>query len=103
MEALHHELLIVQVVNMVLGPVVALLLRPLGYEFPPGEDVIPDFLVMCMVIVVALVALAMLVRSRLSVESPGKLQIILEDGIGGLSGMLEEWIGPKGLRYLPIV
>lgn len=103
MEALHHELLIVQVVNLVLGPVVAALLRPLGYEFAAGQDVIPDYLVMCGLTVLLVVALSLVVRSRLSVENPGSLQIVLEDLVGGLTGMLDEWIGPKGIRYLPIV
>jgi len=102
MDALHHELLIVQIVNAVLGPVVAALLRPLGFEFI-GHEVIPDYLVMCGVIVVGAVALALVVRSRLSVENPGHLQIVLEDLLTGLTGMLDEWIGPKGIRYLPIV
>ncbi len=103
MEALHHELLIVQVVNLVFGPVVAALLRPLGYEFAAGVDVIPDYLVMCGVIVFLIVALSLVVRSRLSVENPGRLQIVIEDLVGGLSSMLEDWVGPKGIRYLPIV
>jgi F-type H+-transporting ATPase subunit a len=103
MEALEHPLLIVELVNLVLGPAVTLLLRPLGFEPEPGHDVIPNYLVMCLVIVVALTALSLVVRSRLSVEHPGKLQIILEDLVGALTGMLEEWIGPKGIRYLPIV
>ncbi len=103
MGALHHPLFIVEIVNALFGPIVTVLLRPLGFEAVPGEDVIPDYLVMCGLIVVMLVALSLLVRSRLSVEDPGKLQIIMEDGLAGLSGMLEEWIGPKGLRYLPIV
>lgn len=102
MDALHHELLIVQIVNAVFGPVVAALLQPLGFDFT-GHDVIPDYLVMCGVIAVGAVALALVVRSRLSVEHPGHLQIVLEDLLTGLTGMLEEWIGPKGIRYLPIV
>ena len=42
-------------------------------------------------------------RSRLSVENPGTLQIILEDGVGAIVGLLEEWIGPTGRKYLPLI
>src|SRR4029077_657891 len=41
--------------------------------------------------------------SRLSVDKPGKLQIIMEDGLAGLNGMLDEWVGPTGRKYLPLV
>ena len=42
-------------------------------------------------------------RSRLSVENPGKLQIVLEDGCARCSACSSEWIGPKGHRFLPLI
>ncbi len=42
-------------------------------------------------------------RSRLSVEHPGKLQIMLEDGVMSVVNLLEEWIGPEGRKYLPLI
>ncbi len=103
MEKLEHPLLIVQWVNALLGPLVVAALHPLGIHFEPGEDVIPGYLVMCGLIVVALTVLCLIGRSRLSVENPGKLQIVVEDLVGALIGMLEEYIGPKGRNYLPLV
>ncbi len=103
MEALHHELLIVQIVNWLLGPLVASALGPLGFEFAPGEQVIPDYLVVAGLIVLAVTIGCLVIRGRLSVENPGQAQIVLEDGIGAVQGLLEEWIGPKGRRYLPLV
>jgi F-type H+-transporting ATPase subunit a len=103
MEALHHELLIVQIVNWLLGPLVAAALAPLGFEWAPGEQVIPDYLVIAGLIVAAVTIGCLLIRSRLSVEDPGKVQILLEDGVGAVQSLLEEWIGPKGRRYLPLV
>jgi F-type H+-transporting ATPase subunit a len=58
---------------------------------------------MCLVIFIGLTALSLLVRSQLSVESPGRLQILLEDVVGFLNGLLTEYMGPKGLRYLPLI
>ena len=103
MEQLQHELWIVQTVNAVFGPLVAALLRPLGIEFELGERVIEDYVVMSALIVVAMTGVCLMLRTRLSVEHPGKLQIVMEDAVGALIGLLEDTIGPKGPRYLPLV
>jgi len=103
MEKLHHTLWIVQLVNALFGDIVAAALRPLGITFEPGQDVIPDFIVMSLVTLVAVSFLCLLIRSRLSVENPGKLQILLEDALTFVYGMLDSNIGPKGRRYLPVV
>jgi F-type H+-transporting ATPase subunit a len=103
MEKLHHTLWIVQLVNALFGGLVAAALRPLGITFEPGKDVIPDFIVMALLILVAVALLSLLFRSRLSVENPGKVQILLEDALSFVYGMLDDNIGPKGRRYLPVV
>ncbi|HEX2456291.1 MAG TPA: F0F1 ATP synthase subunit A [Vicinamibacterales bacterium] len=98
----EHPLLIVEAVNAALGPLVRAALTPLGVHLNPVEP-IPPYMVMVMLIVVFLTALCLFVRSRLSVENPGKLQIVIEDGVRAMVGMLEQWIGPKGPKYLPLV
>jgi F-type H+-transporting ATPase subunit a len=102
MENLEHPLLIVEWVNALLGPLVAAALAPLGYHFE-GHDVIPAHIVMTLLIVVFVTVLCLVMRSRLSVEHPGKFQILLEDGVMAVAGLLEEWIGPDGRRYLPLI
>lgn len=102
MEKLEHPLWIVQAVNALLGPLVARALAPLGFHFEPGR-VIPDYLVMSLLIVVTVTIVCLIMRSRLSVEHPGRFQILLEDGVLGFRGLLEEWIGPKGRNYLPLI
>ena len=103
MEKLHHELWIVKIVNAIFGPVVAALLRPLGYEFAPGQAVIPDHLVMCALVVVVLAVIGLVLRSQLSVDSPSRLQIVLEDVVGFFVNLLKSNIGETGPRYLPLV
>jgi F-type H+-transporting ATPase subunit a len=103
MENLEHPLLIVSVVNALLGPLVKAVLEPLGFHVSQDHDVIPNYLVMTMLIVAGTTALCLFIRSRLSVENPGRLQILLEDGVRAVIGLLDEWIGPKGHRFLPIV
>ena len=104
MEKLEHPLWIVDVVNAVLGPPVKAALEALGFHIKAEHGiVIPNYLVMVMLLVGALTVLSLIIRSRLSVEHPGKLQILFEDGLTAIIGMLEEWIGPKGRNYLPLI
>lgn len=103
MEKLHHELWIVQLVNAIFGPLVTKVGGLLGYHFEHPDKPIPDFIVMVYLIVVVLIALAFVLRSRLSVDSPGKLQIVFEDAVGGLRGMLSDIVGPKGPSFLTLV
>ena len=102
MEKLEHPLWIVDFVNAILGPPVRAIGEALGYHFT-GHHVIPNYLVMVLLIVTGLTVLSLIVRSRLSVENPGKLQIVLEDGVRAVVGLLEEWIGPKGGQFLPLI
>ena len=102
MEKLEHPLWIVDFVNAILGPPVRAIGEALGYHFT-GHHVIPNHMVMVLLIVAGLTILSLIVRSRLSVENPGKLQIILEDGVRAVLGLLEEWIGPKGGQFLPLI
>ncbi|MBK5297520.1 MAG: F0F1 ATP synthase subunit A [Vicinamibacteria bacterium] len=103
MEKLHHELWITHAVNVVFGPIAAAILRAFGRDVPVGAQVIPDYLAMLIVIAVALTALSLVVRSRLSVENPGTLQVALEDFITAFQGLLADFVGPKGPGYLPLV
>jgi F-type H+-transporting ATPase subunit a len=98
----EHPLLIVDLVNAVLGPIVAPVLESMGFHADPAHA-IPNYLVMILIVVSGLTGLCLFVRSRLSVENPGKMQILIEDGVKALIGMLEQWIGPKGPKYLPLV
>jgi F-type H+-transporting ATPase subunit a len=103
MEKLEHELWIVQAVNAALGPAVRALLRAIGRPVPEGANTIPDYLVMAGLIVLAWTVLCLIVRRSLSVENPGRLQILLEDGVSAVQGMLHDYVGHKGPRYLAIV
>jgi F-type H+-transporting ATPase subunit a len=104
MEKLEHPLWIVDVVNAILGPPVKAALEALGFHIRAEHGiVIPNYLVMVMLIVAGLTVLSLIIRSRLSVENPGKLQIVAEDAVTALLNLLEEWIGPKGRKYLHLI
>ena len=103
MELLEHELWIVQAVNAALGPAVASMLRALGRPVADSAKVIPSHVIMAGLIVVGWTILCLVVRRRLSVAQPGRVQILIEDGLRAAQGMMHEYIGPKAPRYLAIV
>jgi F-type H+-transporting ATPase subunit a len=103
MEALHQPLWIVDAVNLLVGPLVAALLAPFGFHFEDTHHVIPDYLVMCLIVLVGLIVLAMVLRSRLSVENPGRLQIVMEDAVSFVTNLLRDFTGDKAPKYLSIV
>jgi hypothetical protein len=71
MEKLEHELWIVQAANAVFGPMVNALLGWFGFHVADPSKPIPNYLVMVYLIVLVLIALAFVLRSRLSVDNPG--------------------------------
>jgi F-type H+-transporting ATPase subunit a len=56
-----------------------------------------------LLIVAFLTVLSLIVRSRLSVENPSRFQIVMEDAVSAIVGLLEQWIGPKGRQFLPLI
>jgi len=64
---------------------------------------LPDHVVMAIFVAVLLTGFALWFRSRISLENPGKLQLVLESVVGGLIGMLEENVGHKGRQFLGLV
>jgi F-type H+-transporting ATPase subunit a len=87
-EALEHRSPLVEGVNA--------LLAPFGWH-------IPDYLVFSGLIVLIVLGVGLAIRSRLSVDNPGKFQILLEDLVSFLVSELEAIIGHgKGRQYLGI-
>lgn len=88
MEALEHPSPLVDAINALVGP--------FGLH-------VPDYLVFCGLIVLIVLAIGLAIRSRLSVDNPGTLQILLEDLVGFVVTQLENVIGHgKGRAFLPI-
>jgi F-type H+-transporting ATPase subunit a len=99
----HPKYLIVDWVNAALTPILGPLFERFGVHASADHPLIPPHIVMTMLIVAAVAALGFLVRSRLSVENPGKLQILMEDAVSAMNGILNEWIPGKGSRFLPFI
>jgi F-type H+-transporting ATPase subunit a len=83
----EHELLVVKWVNDLLG----------------GRFVIPPHVVMETVVVIALIVIFAIFRTRYSVESPGRLQQAFELFVEFVDEQLESNVGHEGHKYLGIV
>ena len=103
MEKLHHELWLTQAVNTCWVHWPPRFCASLAGRCRIPAHVIPDYLVMIIVFTLGLTAFALLVRSRLSVENPGKLQVLVEDYVGLLPHAARRLRRAQGPRYLPLV
>jgi F-type H+-transporting ATPase subunit a len=99
----EHQLLIVKWVNELLGPPFASLLSVFGVHVQAGHDVIPVQIVMGGIVVLILMIFTLIIKSRLSVENPGKLQQSMELVVEFLEGQVEENIGHDGHQFIPII
>lgn len=88
MERLEHPSPVAALINS--------LLAPLGIHAP-------DHVVFSALIALFALVLGLIVRSRLSVDNPGKLQIILEDMISFFISVVENNIARDGRRFLPLL
>jgi len=61
-----------------------------------------NFIVMQLLVALIIVVLFAILRSRLSVDRPGKMQHIFEEVYSFLRGTAEDNIGHDGPRYLPL-
>jgi F-type H+-transporting ATPase subunit a len=65
---------------------------------------LPDHVIMAMLVVVLLAAVLIPISRRLSVESPGNGQQMLEQIVSGLEGLIDDVVGHGyGKRFLPFI
>ena len=83
----EHELLVVKWVNDLLG----------------GRFVVPPHVVMETIVLIALILIFAIFRTRYSVESPGRIQQAFELFVEFVNEQLESNVGHDGHKYLGIV
>jgi len=91
--------------NHVFGPTALRLLHTLHIQPKDFERPIPEYVVMSLIVLVLCTILALLLRSRLSVERPGAMQqvaeLLLTNPMGfGIKDLLEENVGPEAHRFI---
>jgi len=67
------------------------------------ENAIPWYTVMFVIACILSVAIIWILKGQLSEEEPGYGQQTLELGVLTVRSMLEDIIGPQGLKYFPVV
>jgi F-type H+-transporting ATPase subunit a len=67
------------------------------------ENAIPWYTVMFVIACILSVTVIWILKGRLSHEEPGYGQQTLELGVLAIRGMLEDIIGPQGLKYFPVI
>ena len=67
------------------------------------ENAIPWYTVMFVIACILSVAIIWILKGQLSEEEPGYGQQTLEVGVLAVRGMIEDIIGPQGLKYFPVV
>lgn len=67
------------------------------------ENAIPWYTVMFVIACILSVAIIWILKGQLSEEEPGQGQQTLEVGVLAVRNMLEEIIGPQGIKYFPVV
>src|SRR5438270_13625824 len=104
----EHVTWLTQFVNHHLWHYALALLAALHIQPGNPELPIPDHVVMAVVVVIIGTILALVLRSRLSVEKPGALQQVAEMLLTnplsfGIKDLLEENVGHEGVCYVPFV
>ena len=104
----EHVTGLTQLVNHYLGPFAMALLSWLHIKPENPETPIPEHVVMGVVVLILATLLALLLRSRLSVEKPGATQqvaeLLLTNPLGfGIKDLLEENVHHGALKLIPFV
>jgi F-type H+-transporting ATPase subunit a len=96
----EHPLLIVDWINSLLGPTAASIF---GVPYQPGDHIIPMQVIISTIVLLLLFVFFGILRTRLSVENPGRVQQAMEVAVEFLDGQLEENIGHEGRKYLMMI
>lgn len=102
---MEHQLWFTALLNKVLGGAVSALLTPLGPAFTPADpgNPIPNYIAMEALAILIILAAAIYLRRKLSVENPGGFQHVMEVVVEFTRNMNEEIIGHDGRRYITMI
>jgi F-type H+-transporting ATPase subunit a len=100
---MEHELWLTEWLNKLLGGAVTNLLVRIGIPPADATHPIPNYIAMELVVILVILAVAIWLRSRLSVENPGKVQHAMEVVVEFTQNMADEIIGRGGRRYVAML
>jgi F-type H+-transporting ATPase subunit a len=100
---MEHELWFTAILNKLFGGAVTSLLVKIGVPPANAAHPIPDYLAMELVVILGILAAAIWLRSRLSVENPGRFQHAMEVVVEFTQNMADEIIGHGGRHYVTML
>ncbi len=98
----EHPVWFTVLLNKLIGPLVAPLLVKMGFHPDPAAP-IPNYIAMQVLVFLLIVAGALILRARLSVEKPGRFQHLMEVFLQFTESMCDDVIGHGGRRYLALI
>jgi F-type H+-transporting ATPase subunit a len=99
---MEHDIWFTRALNEVFGGPVAALLAMMGFQVDPAHS-IPNYIAMEVLAIIVIVSIALVVRRKLSLEQPGKLQQAMEVVVEFTQGLGQEIIGPGSERYVAML
>lgn len=102
MEELEHSLFIVELFNKVFGKPVVSLLAILGIQPKDPAHPVPDYIVMCLIVVLFLIPALGLASRKLTII-PSRRQNLLELIVQTFESLLVDLIGETGKKFAPLV
>jgi F-type H+-transporting ATPase subunit a len=100
---MEHEIWFTAILNKILGGPVTALLASLGHPAADPAHPIPNYLAMEILVALVILIGAILLRSHLSVETPGTFQQSMEIVVEFVRDMNEEIIGHGSARYISMI
>src|ERR1051326_671402 len=102
---MEHQLWFTKLLNSLLRGVVTPVLMRLGPPFTPADPAnpIPNYVSMEILALLVMIAGALYLRARLSVQNPGGFQHMMEIVVEFLRNMADEIIGHGGRRYIAMI
>lgn len=98
----EHQLWLTALMNKLIGKPVAAMLTLMGFHPDPAHP-IPDYMAAEILLVLLIVAAALALRRRLSVENPGKFQQMMEVFYEFNRNLADDVIGHDGRRYMVLI
>jgi F-type H+-transporting ATPase subunit a len=77
--------------------------RSLGKQIAPGHHALPDHIVMILLVAFGLVIFSAWLRTQLSVDSPTRMQHIMEALLGIVQGLMKDVITGDTRPFLPLI
>ncbi len=94
----HHEFFVSTIFNRFIANPIAEL-----FGVHADHDVLPPHLVMVILVSLGLIAFALVMRRRLSVDRPGAMQQLLEVAFDAILGFMRDLVGPEYRRFFPLI